>query len=163
TFDLNGHNESVGPLSIAAGGKIIGGGALSLTGDVTMPAANGPAAGNTANVDLGSGPRPLSINGAHNRPVINGVGSWAAAPTRHGPGTLDLAGSAANTYTGDTFVSGGTLLLNNGATNGAVSKNIVIFGTGGGPGVLRLVQGGEIPNDAHVTVNFGGLFDLNGM
>src|SRR5262249_55470670 len=120
----------------------VGAGWLTLSAAVVVPASTGLRAGITANVNLGTGNRQFNVLGANNSLVINGVVSGTAGLTLNGPGTLDLAGSAANTYTGDTFVSGGTLLLNNGATNGAVSENIAIFGTGGGPAAPPVGPGG---------------------
>ena len=71
-------------------------------------------------------------------------------------GTLELAGAVANTYTGDTSVDEGTLLLNKtGAV--AVPGSLVIYG-----GTVRLQQAEQIGDSSYVHLDGGGTLDLNG-
>jgi autotransporter-associated beta strand protein len=84
--------------------------------------------------------------------AVSGVGGIIEA----GPGTLTFGGSTANTYAGLTTVSAGTLLLNkSGVFDGAIPGNLVIGGT------VRLNNVNQIANTSEVTINGGGLLDLN--
>ena len=50
--------------------------------------------------------------------MINGTGPF----TKNGAGTLGLSG--ANTYTGGTTISAGTLQIGNGGTSGSIVGNV---------------------------------------
>ena len=90
--------------------------------------------------------------------LINEVGRV----TKNGPGTMAFIGSEVNTYTGDTVVNGGTLVLarspgNSGNNYGAAVGNLTI-----NPGaVVRLDQNEQIRDASAVVVN-GGTLDLGG-
>jgi fibronectin-binding autotransporter adhesin len=81
-----------------------------------------------------------------------------------GAGTLELAGTNANTYTGGTTVNEGVLALNNDAIDGAVSKSLVIGDSTGAAGsaVVRLLRPSEIPDDGTIAIHSDGRLDLNG-
>jgi autotransporter-associated beta strand protein len=83
--------------------------------------------------------------------------------TKIGVGTLTFSGPGANTYSGRTVVTAGTLELNKTASNGAIPGDLDVGdGSGGAQAdVLRLLRGSQI-SDARVTVGASGLFDLNG-
>ena len=80
-----------------------------------------------------------------------------------GAGTLELAGTIANTYTGETTVTLGTLLLNSGALNGAIPRALTIGDPLGAVGAASVVlqQSSQIANAIPVTIR-RGLLDLNG-
>ena len=93
---------------------------------------------------------------------IDGVISGAGPLTKIGGGTLTLAGTANNTFTGDTLANAGTLQLDKSDFLQAVPGNLVI-GTGGSRSAAATVR--HFSHDqiwANVTVNDGGLLDLNG-
>src|SRR5262249_12413118 len=98
-----------------------------------------------------------------------GVISGAFSLTKLGAGTLELGGTAANTYstagsTG-TIVNEGLLRLNKTAGLNAAGVGNITVGDGVGgdnADVLRLVTSNQISDTATITVNSTGVFDLNG-
>ncbi len=126
-------------LTIEEGTPTITGGALSFV----------PAAG------INGGAGAVTINS-----LIAGNGF-----TKNDAGTLSLnAGTAnqSNTYSGALTVNAGTLWVGNSgaafAAAGAIRGDVQI----NSGGTLRLGQTNLIANSAVITVNAGGLFDLNG-
>lgn len=122
--------------------KLTLGGNTTLTGDTT---------------------RSLALSGGDStcRPVIlagpiGGTGS-SSALTVTGIGTLELAGSGANTYTGLTTMNSGNavLLLNKTGVN-AIAGNVAITA-----GTVRLGQSNQIADTALFSPT-SGTFDLNG-
>jgi autotransporter-associated beta strand protein len=77
-----------------------------------------------------------------------------------GGGTYAYLATNANSYLGTTWVNAGTLLLSNAAWNEAVIGPLVI-GDGSGTDTVRLLFGHEIGNDTPITINPGGVLDLN--
>ncbi len=137
---------SVTTLPAATPSTVAGPGSFLLTGSVAVTVPDGAAA-----TDL----------------LVSAVVADATSNSgfvKAGAGTLQLAGSVANTYTGTTTVNDGVLALNNNASNGAVGLSLVIGdGVGAaGSAVVRLLQSAEIPNAAAVTVHSDGRLDLNG-
>ncbi|HEV2969531.1 MAG TPA: autotransporter-associated beta strand repeat-containing protein [Pirellulales bacterium] len=110
TTVLTGSNYSAGAITIS-------GGALQFGDDSTVGyVASNIVDGGTLIFDVPSGATTYSG-------VISGSGSL----TKIGAGTLNLTN--ANTYTGGTTVSGGTLQLGDGSSNtGSVPDNIVVGG-----------------------------------
>jgi autotransporter-associated beta strand protein len=91
--------------------------------------------------------------------VISGIGPL----TKIGAGTLTLAGTANNTFTGDTLVDAGTLQLDKSDFLQAVPGNLVIGGNGprgATPAIVRHFSHDQIW--ANITVNAGSLLDVNG-
>ena len=105
-------------------------------------------------------------SGAVLRLTIPAAISGAFALTKVGAGTFTLNPSAANTYTGATTVSTGTLVQN--ATGGVAVPGALIVGDSlGGQGttkadVVRLLASNQVAVSSAVTVNNSGLLDLNG-
>jgi autotransporter-associated beta strand protein len=75
--------------------------------------------------------------------------------------TLTLSGSSANSYTGDTFVSLGTLTLNKTAGVDAVPGNLII-GDGTSTDTVSLSAANQIADTSVVTMSNSGKFNLNG-
>ncbi|WP_395748858.1 autotransporter-associated beta strand repeat-containing protein [Prosthecobacter sp.] len=111
TFDLNGSNQFVAGLSSATAGG-----------------GNGIAGGTVIN--SGSTQSTFTINGNTN---FAGVISGNIYLNKTGTGALNL--QSAQTYTGDTFISGGTVTLN---------------------------DNGALLNTNSITINYGGLSLSNG-
>ena len=88
---------------------------------------------------------------------ISGPGGF----TKSGPGTLIFSGSTANTYSGNTFMNEGTLLLGKTGFDLAIPHDLTI-GDGTGSDVVQNLVQNQIANTSHVTINTGGLLDLNG-
>jgi autotransporter-associated beta strand protein len=161
-LDLNGHDETVGPLTLAGGAQVTTGvGVLTRNGPVGVLPSNGGTATITGTLNLGTIGN-ITVQGVADTLLIDAVVSGTGDLNVYGPGAVVLDGSQPNTYTGGTAVFGGTLTLNNDASNLAVSKNVFIGGTPANPAVLRLLQSSEIPNDALVSVTGFATLDLNG-
>ncbi|MCL4202267.1 MAG: autotransporter-associated beta strand repeat-containing protein [Pirellulaceae bacterium] len=88
-------------------------GAVSLNGDATFHVANN-----------GNGTGRLNVAGAITQ------SSGARSVTKAGPGTLVLSGSAANTYTGSTFVNSGYIRLEKTAGVNAIPADLVVSNGG---------------------------------
>jgi autotransporter-associated beta strand protein len=178
-FELNNVSDTIGGL-IVSGGVAIGTGTLTagpvtmtdgniastgagklvLQGDVTTNASSGLAS-ISGNLDLNGSTRSFTIGDGGAAidmevfAVISGIGS--AGLIKAGAGILRLEGSAANTYTGVTLVTAGTLDLNQQAGASAVVGNLTIDG-----GAAREIRGNQVADTSTVTVNANGTFDLNG-
>lgn len=138
-------------------------GALSNTGGLTIGAAGTFRidADKTVGALTGSGAIQLGANrlttGSAQNVTFAGVMSGTGGFTKAGTGTLTLSGT--NTYTGETALSGGTLLLT-GAVAGAasVSGGGTLGGTGSIAGVLTVADGTIAPGANGVgTLTLGGL------
>lgn len=79
-----------------------------------------------------------------------------------GTGTLEFDNNAS--YSGSTNVDDGVLALNDNVTlNSALPSTFLQIGDGsGGSAEVRLLQQGQIPNDAPVTIRSDGKLNLNG-
>ena len=114
-----------------------------------------------------------SLTTAGNAPlyISAGVASTGGAFTVSTPitGNIDVAvnggnagvsfgGTTASTYTGTTYVNGGTLTLNRGSSANAVGSNVVIRSGA----ILAVSQNENIPNGATVTVENGGFWNRGG-
>ena len=85
--------------------------------------------------------------------AIQGAGGVTLAG---GANTMTYSGSASNTYTGDTTITSGTLILAKSGGALAITGNVVING-----GTLRLNLGDQINDLSTVTISSGGTFNLN--
>lgn len=93
--------------------------------------------------------------------TINGVISGTGNLIKLDQGDLSLAGNANNTFSGDTFVNEGTLVMNKSAYLQAVPANLIVGQTNGlTTAVAR--HGNHDQIWSNTTVNHGGLLDLNG-
>jgi autotransporter-associated beta strand protein len=151
-----GQQINAGTLSVSAlanlgtaGSVIIAGGALSATGSFTLPAARtvllGPAGAiGTGGIDVAAG-QTFTVAG----PVTdNGGGSGALLKT--GAGTLILS-YAANSYTGGTTVSAGTLQVSSDVLLGSAGTPVTVGPLG------TLLYSGSTATTRTFTLNNGTL------
>jgi len=94
---------------------------------------------------------------------IGGAIGGSGDVTLEGSGTIIYSGSAANTYTGDTYVNKGTLELDKSIYNASIPGNLYIGDGNGGvdADVVRMVSTSQIPNNTRITIAGSGLFDMN--
>ena len=161
----------------AAGAGVVqlGGGTLAAdAAPVTLTNAVSFSADSTASDITFNGPttlqgnRTLTVNTG--TVTFGGVVSGDVttnAFSKLGAGTLVLNGAAANTYTGTTFVFGGTLELGKTAGVNALASGSIGVGDNVGIDTLRLLASDQIADAATVNpsgIDGGnlGVFDLNG-
>jgi len=146
----------------------LGAGTLTLTGANTYSAGTTISAGT---LQIGNGGTAGSITGnvvnngnlAFNRSdnlsfesVISGTGSL----NKLGAGTLTLTG--ANTYSGGTTVSAGTLQIGNGGTSGSITGDVVSNGTLAFNRSNDIVFAGSISGSGGLTKLGAGKLTLTG-
>ena len=143
-FDLNGYNEAVGGLNAAAAGGVV----------------TNNAAATTAILYVG-GSTPGTSDGDYAGVIQDGAGTVAL--TKEGTGAQRLSG--VNTYTGDTTVLNGAVLVNSPGQVGTASASVnigpgTLGGTGkviGGAGVNILADGILAPGDPSIATGVGTL------
>jgi autotransporter-associated beta strand protein len=132
TLTLTGTNTYTGGTVINTGGLVnFATGANLGTGNITLSGGGLQwATGNTT--DISSRLNALGVNGGtfdtngNNvtlASVITGGGPGSGSLNKAGAGTLIL--TAANTYTGGTLISAGTLQIGNGGTTGSISGDVI--------------------------------------
>lgn len=103
--------------------------------------------------------------------VLSTGGMLNIAGTISGTPNLRLFGTAATDGTrltgqiaiaGTTFVSSGTLLLDNNLVDAAITGATVVVGDSVTAATLRLAQPSEISNSTHVRVTQNSTFDVAG-
>ena len=99
----------------------------------------------------------LTFAGAGDIEVGKVIATGTGTVTKEGAGTLTVSG--VNTYTGVTTVNGGTLALN--TTGGNAVGGSLVIGDGSGTDTVRLDQNNQIADTATVTLNNGGVLNLN--
>ena len=152
-----GSPGSIGAASGSASNLVINGGTLRLTGSQTNTNRSLTLGASGGTVDIAVGGSSMQISG---------VATGSGALTKTGPGTLILA--SANSYTGGTFIHGGTIYL------AGATPNSSGLGTGSvtlGNGTLSManVQASEtaawniiVPAGATGRVNADGRCSLTG-
>lgn len=143
-----GNNFGAEPITLNSSGDgefpglVSGGGTNRLDGNITLS--------RTIGVKVFPG-QLLRLNGA-----ISGNGGVQKEDT----GTLTLAGTEANTYTGETVVNRGTLRLAKDAANGTVPGNLII---GNASATALVVASGveQIADSAQVTINANSTLDIS--
>ncbi len=123
-LDLNG--QTIGAEALTLNGTGISSGGALVNGSVTAASLSGA-------VTLGSA---TSIGGSGNITLSGGVGGASMSLTKVGSNTLTL--SAANTYTGTTTISAGTLALGSAAS---LASTVIDVASGGRLDVSALSGG----------------------
>jgi autotransporter-associated beta strand protein len=142
TINLMPHSTT--PAKIVINGNI---NLNPLSNNITSVIANGSGSGTSGFVDLGGGPRTLTItNGTADVDVSINVPITNGSLTKAGAGTLRFRG--ANTYAGGTTISAGRLLVNNTSGSGTGTGTVTV-NSGGTVGGIGSIAGA-------VTVNSGG-------
>lgn len=97
--------------------------------------------------------------------IHSGILSGPGSLVKDGAGTFEMAGGAANTFTGTTTVAGGVLALNKSGATIAIPGNLKIGdGIGGvNADVVRLLKADQIANLSAVSMASSALFDLNSL
>jgi len=123
TFDLNGRSETIGGFS-GTGGTV-----------------TSSAAGNAT----------LTVGGSGTFSGVIQNGSGTVSFTKTGDNTTTFNGSTANTYSGTTTITGGTVVLNKTAGVNAIAGNIIL-GDGTGPDVLQLSASNQLADTSIITL-----------
>jgi autotransporter-associated beta strand protein len=177
TLDLNSFNDTVTSLTMGSGAAGTSStvntetGMLTLGGNITYNVTNNPnAATINGNLNLGSSTRTVTVNHSTantNDLIINAVISGTGGLTLAGAGQLLL--TAANTYSGTTTITSGTLVVGANAPSGAAgalgsATSAVLLGNTSGSSSAALLVGGAFTVGRAVTVQAGntGTMTLGG-
>ncbi len=130
------------PIMMAGGLSVPSGESVVLTGNVTL-----------------EGPTTIDVAG---NLIMDANISGNGGLSKTGPGNLLLGGNAANTYTGDTQVSGGTLTLSKPTDYYAVPGDLIIgTSTGFEATPSMVVQESDSNIGGNITVNAGSLWQID--
>ncbi len=170
TYNLNGGMVRAGAVLANQGGT----GTFNFNGGTLQAGAGGTSfVSGLAAANVQAGGARIDTNGFDvtvSQTLVHDPAKGAAAIDggllKTGAGTLTLGGSTANTYTGLTSVTGGTLVLNKGNGFLAVPGDLAI-GNATNPGVagsvaVRLAGEIQTSNAATATLYADGVLDLNG-
>ncbi|MDB6117148.1 MAG: Extracellular serine protease [Verrucomicrobiaceae bacterium] len=153
--NVSGTNTWGGAITLLANAEI-----QADAGSLTLDVTTGSAITGTFNLTVDTF-STSSITVAD--PITTGTGTL----TKTGIGTLTFTG-AANTYTGNTLINGGTLILSKAAGVDAIAGNITIGDNSGALDILRLGNSSQINDNSILTFNgngsgsTAGVFQLNG-
>jgi T5SS/PEP-CTERM-associated repeat protein/autotransporter-associated beta strand protein len=151
--------QGTGSLTIGNGGLVVvkgnlvrgASGTINLNAGGTLQIGTGTNSGS-----LLGGTGSLTNNGTvvfnrSNASTYSGALSGSGAVTKLGLGTLTFGGSAANTLTGTTTVSAGTLKLDKSASTTAIAGSVEVA-----TGATLLISQSEQVNDASAVTLSGG-------
>lgn len=150
TLDIDS-DASLGT-STAVDALTLAGGTLELNSTVSTATLS-----STRGVVL-SAASALSTPGGSQTLVIDSVMSGPGSITKTGSGAVKFAGSAANTYTGATTISAGTLQLSKPDNVNAIPHDLVVSSGG----TVTWLANEQVANNAAITLASGGTIDLNG-
>lgn len=160
--------------STANGTTLTGNGKLLLSGVAVAgePLTNNTVSGLVTSSGLSGWSGNIVLNSFLNVSVpifgqtndLSGVISGIGGVNINGLGAVILSGTNANTYDGDTFVAGATLLLNKTAGIDAIPGDLVIGDGLGGPNadVVILRADSQINNSSAITIASSGLLSSGG-
>ena len=137
--------------------------ALGVSGSVLLNNILDDAGGNTVAAPLTLSGSTVFMTVTTGTLTLSGAlgGSDGLRVNGSGAGGVTLTASS-NTYTGTTTVAAGTLGLNSGGLNTAVTDPTIVVGvTGGSAATLKLLQSFEIGDSTDIQVASTGTFDVN--
>ena len=149
TFTRDARSTASG-ISVATAGETLTISTALSSGSNTNLTTSGWAFGGAGN---------LTLDGVIND--ATGAGSTGTTVTKSGTGTLTLGG--ANTYTGDTTVTEGTLQIGNGSTTGSFSNTTSITLAGGSLAFNRsdsITQGVNFLTNGSTLTGAGGFIQM---
>lgn len=164
-MNFAGFTEDYGDLELNGGNMFLNGGKWNVKGDIHATGdANVVVNSANSTMNLGSFTPTVTVD-AGKTLTINTAITGTGGIIKEGSGTLTYTTdstlpSVANTYTGNTTVNNGTLILDNDALNGAMAGNLVI-GAANGPSLVQLLQSTELPDDKSVVLLANGTLDVN--
>ena len=152
-----------------SGGTRVLGGTLAVSRDANMGAAAGTVLLDTGTLSvrgtsytttsramtMDTGGGTIEIYDAAATLTASGAITGTGGLAKTGPGTLVLAGSNYNTFSGTTTINAGTLALNKSSGYTALSGPVTL-----NAGTLRIDANNQTGNNVDLTVN-GGTFNLN--
>jgi autotransporter-associated beta strand protein len=179
SFQTGGFSINGNPVELLGGMSSIGDNTWGVASTLRWPQIFTNVSGTlTLAAPINNNNNPLTIL-ANERVLADGTIAGGAGITKTGPGSLTLA--AANTYTGPTLVSGGSLVVSNTAALGTTASINIADGAvldtraaplvvqagqnlaGGGQVVGQtLVRGSVYPGDSIGTLSFVGELALEG-
>ena len=187
-LDFNNFGEKINTLALIGGSVSLGTGTLFTSGMLSM--TDGSIAGTgTGSIVLGgdisatstagggatiacklslNGDRTFTANPGSAQPelTITGIisdGSIASGLKKSGAGTLNLLGTASNTYTGTTTVDNGILAIN--TSLGVIIPGSLVIGNAidpAGSAIVRELNANDIVSTAQVIIDVSGVLDING-
>lgn len=168
---LSGANTYTGGTTINAGTLSFTSGALSSSGNIIFTGGTLLyAAGNTQDISarIKSSTAAVAVDTGSNSVTFASVvdNTNTAGLSKYGAGTLIL--SAANTYTGTTTVSAGTLQIGAGSTTGSIAGDIVndaslVFNRSNGITYNGAISGaGSLTKQGAGTLTLGGTISQGG-
>ncbi len=174
TFDLNGHDDAISGLLLDDASVTTGTGTLTILGDIVVEdySASGFSAfsGNLAiyqgvDIDVTIAPGATldidgAISGTGNSLSLDGAASLPLAGNPPGGGTLVLAGTSANTYTGMTIVTMGELQLSKADGVAAIAGPLVIGDAAGDVADVKDEADNQLGSGVAATVYSGATLAL---
>ena len=162
---------TINSLSLVQGGTAGTGAGVNVTGTGTLTVSSGvifnpfsslysasidAVAVSTAGLDLNNQHAYVLVGGSSNinnsNLSITSAITNAQSLTKSGNGALKLGGTAANTYSGDTYMAGGSLELGKTAGVNAIGGNLVV-----NAGSIYLTNANQIGDTKDITVNGGNM------
>ncbi len=154
-LDIHNHTETIGSIAFG-GGDIVGtNGNLILSGP-EVRGITSTLAGIIAPTTLTLAPGDHTFTNNGSSVIVSSVISGTGNVIKTGPGTTTFAGSSANTYTGNTTVSSGVLILSKTNTVAIPAGKLTIAGT------VRYADDNQLSTAVDIAVNRPGILDLNG-